>query len=141
MIIYIVVLIDSEQRNTCWESAAYFTIALIKQALIVHRILYSFCEICKITKWKSTRKGCIEFYLSIRRPPIFPINLRNMFHRTDAELPRTNNSIERWHRSLMRRFSLTTQHFGYSWTILREKSRFALFRRSCTTTTASAICW
>ena len=29
-----------------------------------------------------------------RRPPVFPINLWNMFHRTDAELPRTNNSIE-----------------------------------------------
>ena len=34
-----------------------------------------------------------------RRPPVFPINLWNMFHRTDAELPRTNNSIEGWHRS------------------------------------------
>ena len=33
-----------------------------------------------------------------RRPPVFPINLWNMFHRTDAELPRTNNSIEGWHR-------------------------------------------
>ena len=34
-----------------------------------------------------------------RCPPVFPINLWNMFHRTDAELPRTNNSIEGWHRS------------------------------------------
>ena len=34
-----------------------------------------------------------------RRPPVFPINLWNMFHRTDAELPRTNNSIEGWHIS------------------------------------------
>ena len=29
-----------------------------------------------------------------RRPPVFPINLWDMFHGTDAELPRTNNSIE-----------------------------------------------
>ena len=36
---------------------------------------------------------------AVRRPPVFPINLWNMFHRTDAELPRTNNSIEGWHRS------------------------------------------
>ena len=55
--------VDFEQPNTCWESATYFFIALIKQALIVHRILYSFCEICNITK----RKTCIEFYLSLRR--------------------------------------------------------------------------
>ena len=34
-----------------------------------------------------------------RRPPVFPINLWNMIHRTDAELPRANNSIEGWHRS------------------------------------------
>ena len=33
-----------------------------------------------------------------RRPPVFPVNLWNMFHRTDAELPRINNSIEGWHR-------------------------------------------
>ena len=45
----------------------YFFIALIKQAPIIHRILYSFCEICNITKRKSIRKACIEFYLSLRR--------------------------------------------------------------------------
>ena len=56
-----------EQINTCWESATYFFIALIKQTLIVHWILYSFCEICNITKCKSIRKTCIEFYLSLRR--------------------------------------------------------------------------
>ena len=33
-----------------------------------------------------------------RRPPLFPIDLWNMFNRTDEELPRTNNSIEGWHR-------------------------------------------
>ena len=34
-----------------------------------------------------------------RCPPVFPINLWNIFHRTNAELPTTNNSIEGWHRS------------------------------------------
>ena len=58
--------VDFKQPNTCWESATFF-IDLIKQALIVHRILYSFCEICNITKRKSIRKTCIEFYLSLRR--------------------------------------------------------------------------
>ena len=58
--------VDFEQPNTCWESATYFFIALIKQALIIHRILYSFCEICNITKRKSIRMACIEFYLSLR---------------------------------------------------------------------------
>ena len=31
-----------------------------------------------------------------RRPPLFAINLWNMFKRTDDELPRTNNSAEGW---------------------------------------------
>ena len=34
-----------------------------------------------------------------RRPPVFPINLFNMFDRSDVELPRINNSKEGWHRS------------------------------------------
>ena len=34
-----------------------------------------------------------------RRPPLFAINLWNMFNRTDDELPQTNNSVEGWHRS------------------------------------------
>ena len=34
-----------------------------------------------------------------RLPPLFPINLWNMFNRTDNELPRTNNSVEGRHRS------------------------------------------
>ena len=54
--------VDFEQPNTCWESATYFFIALIKQVLIVHRILYSFCKICNLIKCKSISKTCIEFY-------------------------------------------------------------------------------
>ena len=30
--------------------------------------------------------------------PTFPIEFWNMFHRTDDELPSTNNAVERWHR-------------------------------------------
>ena len=30
---------------------------------------------------------------------MFAIQIWNMFHRTDNELPRTNNSVEEWHRS------------------------------------------
>ena len=33
-----------------------------------------------------------------RRPPMFSIDLWNMFHRSDDEFPRTNNSVEGWHR-------------------------------------------
>lgn len=40
-----------------------------------------------------------------RRPPIFATDLWNMFHRTDDELPRTNNSVEGWHRSFQIRVS------------------------------------
>ena len=34
-----------------------------------------------------------------RHPPLFALELWNMYHRTDDELPRTNNSVEGWHRS------------------------------------------
>ena len=40
-----------------------------------------------------------------RCSPVFPINLWNIFHRTNAELPRPNNSIEGWHRSFNVRVS------------------------------------
>ena len=33
--------VDFEQINTCWENATYFFITPIKQALVVHWILYS----------------------------------------------------------------------------------------------------
>ena len=33
-----------------------------------------------------------------RRPLTFAVELWNMFHRTDDKLPRTNNSVEGWHR-------------------------------------------
>ena len=45
------------------------------------------------------------------RAPIFLIETWNMFHRTHQEMPRTNNSIEGWHR----RFgsNLTVAHPGF----------------------------
>ena len=45
-----------------------------------------------------------------RRALLFPIELWNMYHRTDAELPRSNNSVEGWHRSFPRS-SLAIQYF------------------------------
>ena len=51
-----------------------------------------------------------------RNNPIFSIELWNMFHRTDAELPRTKNSVEGWHRSFQGHFSSWHPSF---WTFLR----------------------
>ena len=33
-----------------------------------------------------------------RRPPTFPHSMGNMHQRSEEELPRTNNSVEGWHR-------------------------------------------
>ena len=33
------------------------------------------------------------------RPPSIALDLWNMFNRTDDELPRTNNSLDKWHIS------------------------------------------
>ena len=35
---------------------------------------------------------------SLRVIPTFPIDFWNLFHRTDEELPRTNNAADGWHR-------------------------------------------
>jgi hypothetical protein len=40
-----------------------------------------------------------------RTPPLFAIDLWNMYHRTVDELPRTNNSVEGWHRGFQARVS------------------------------------
>ena len=40
-----------------------------------------------------------------RCQPLFAIDIWNMYHRTDEELPRTNNSVEGWHRSFQRHVS------------------------------------
>ena len=36
-----------------------------------------------------------------RREPVFPMHLWNMYNRTKEELPRTNNSLEGWHRGFL----------------------------------------
>ena len=36
---------------------------------------------------------------ALRQTPMFALELWNMFHRTFQDLPRTNNSLEGWHRS------------------------------------------
>ena len=46
-----------------------------------------------------------------RRPPLFPIELRNMLNRTAEELSRTNNKIETWHNSLQANVSSTHSTF------------------------------
>ena len=39
------------------------------------------------------------------RPPLFVLNLWNMFHRTFDELPRTNNHVQGWHCSFQAQVS------------------------------------
>ena len=46
-----------------------------------------------------------------RRQPLFAIDMWNMYHRTDEELPRTNNSVEGWHRSFQRHVSACHPNF------------------------------
>ena len=44
-----------------------------------------------------------------RRPSLFAINLWNMLNMTDDELPRTNNSVDVWHRIFPRpRMNMST---------------------------------
>ena len=96
------------------------TIALIKQALRVHKILYSFCEICNITKRKGIRKTCIEFYLYLRGS--IQTECRRIFIELMQNYPEQITAQKDGIEILMRRFPLTTQHSGNSWTILREES-------------------
>ena len=51
-----------------------------------------------------------------RNNPILSIELWNMFHRIDAELTRTNNSVEGWHRSFQGHLSSCHPSF---WKFLR----------------------
>ena len=46
-----------------------------------------------------------------RRRPIFDIEMWNMFHRTDAELPRTNNAVEGWHRGFQAHVTVSHPSF------------------------------
>ena len=58
-----------------------------------------------------------------RRPPLFPIELWNMFNRTDDELPRTNNSIEGWHHSFHSNVSSCHPSFWKFIEVLQSEER------------------
>ena len=46
-----------------------------------------------------------------RKHPIFDIEMWNMFHRTDAELPRTNNAVEGWYRGFQAHVTVSHPSF------------------------------
>ena len=56
-----------------------------------------------------------------RRPPLFVLNLRNIFHRTFDELPRTNNHVEGWHRRFQAQVSLCHPVFRKFINLLRTE--------------------
>ena len=56
-----------------------------------------------------------------RRPPMFSIDLWNMFHRSDDELPRTNNSVEGWHRAFQGHLSSCHPNFWKFLGILQKE--------------------
>ena len=56
-----------------------------------------------------------------RGNPLFSIELWNMFHRTDAELPRTNNSVEGWHRSFQGHVSSCHPNFWKFLQVLKNE--------------------
>ena len=50
-----------------------------------------------------------------RHTAMFPVVLWNMFHRTDEEIPRTNNSVEGW----LTRFFLSSNFLEIFWDIVK----------------------
>lgn len=56
-----------------------------------------------------------------RREPLFNINLWNMYHRTDDELPRTNNSVEGWHRGFQGHLSSCHPTFWRFLNVLKKE--------------------
>ena len=56
-----------------------------------------------------------------RWQPSFPIQLWNMFHRTDNELPLTNISLEEWHRAFKGHISSCHPNFGNSLRCCKKK--------------------
>ena len=59
-----------------------------------------------------------------RRTAMFPVVLWNMFHRTDEEIPRTNNSVEGWHRSFHARVSSCHPIFWKFLQILQNEENY-----------------
>jgi len=58
-----------------------------------------------IDYFETTWIGAV--HCGTRRQPLFPIRCWNVFHRVQHNLPRTNNSIERWHNSFSKRVSMS----------------------------------
>ena len=63
-----------------------------------------------------------------RGPPLFPIELWNMFNRTPEELPRTNNNIEAWHNSFQANVSSTHPTFWKFLDVLLREERIVRVR-------------
>lgn len=69
-------------------------------AAICDRIRRNFGDVTEemLVYFEGTYIGsfCVD---APRGDPLFSMELRNMFHRTDAEFQRTNNRVEGWQRS------------------------------------------
>ena len=86
-------------------------------------VLNSFDEICIVIRNQNDRDAdeVLDYFKDTyigrfnrnapRRPPLFPIELLNMFNQTAEELPRTNNNIEAWHNSFQANVSSTHPTF------------------------------
>ena len=59
-----------------------------------------------------------------RRTAMFPVVLWYMFHRTDEELPRTNNSVEGWHRSFQAHVSSSHPIFWKFLQVLQNEENY-----------------
>ena len=64
-------------------------------------------------------KFCLN---ALRNNPIFSIELWNMYHRADVELPRTNNNVEDWHCSFQGHLSSYHPSFWkFLWVLKNEE--------------------
>ena len=61
---------------------------------------------------------------ALHRTAMFPVVLWNMFHRTDEEIPKTNNSVEGWHRSFHARVSSCHPIFWKFLQILQNEENY-----------------
>ncbi|CAF3918353.1 unnamed protein product [Rotaria sp. Silwood2] len=60
-----------------------------------------------------------------RKKPLFPIELWNVYDRTVANLPRSNNSIEGWHNAFAKRVAIAHPSISkLTEKIRREQSKF-----------------
>ena len=59
-----------------------------------------------------------------RRTAMFPVVLWKMFHRTEEEIPQTNNSVEGWHRNFQAHVSSCHPSFWKFLQILQNKENY-----------------